>query len=153
MSARDARLRPSQRGFVSDRRSRSGISLLCVGGLGGRKRAADALHNSFILRRQKDNDTLSLATQIKKRCSQRLFSLAVIPLFLLLSSDSCHSLHTMDPEYYGGPEYLSPVPADGERTEDLEYEVGQTGPLMPLPVLLALAQPDARRCVSYRSIR
>ncbi|XP_056908944.1 PDZ domain-containing RING finger protein 4-like isoform X1 [Takifugu flavidus] len=39
-----------------------------------------------------------------------------------LLSDSCHSLHTMDQDYYGGTGYLSPVPADGERTEDFEYE-------------------------------
>ncbi|XP_068458668.1 PDZ domain-containing RING finger protein 4-like [Clinocottus analis] len=39
-----------------------------------------------------------------------------------LLSDSCHSLHTMDQEYYEGTGYLSPVPADGERTEEFEYE-------------------------------
>uniref|UniRef100_A0A1A7XBX9 PDZ domain-containing protein n=2 Tax=Iconisemion striatum TaxID=60296 RepID=A0A1A7XBX9_9TELE len=39
-----------------------------------------------------------------------------------LLSDSCHSLHTMDPDYYDGTDYLSPVPADGERTEEFEYE-------------------------------
>ncbi|KAF7666477.1 hypothetical protein LDENG_00107350 [Lucifuga dentata] len=39
-----------------------------------------------------------------------------------LLSDSCHSLHTMDPEYYDGTDYLSPVAADGERTEEFEYE-------------------------------
>ncbi|XP_053174694.1 PDZ domain-containing RING finger protein 4-like [Scomber japonicus] len=37
-------------------------------------------------------------------------------------SDSCHSLHTMDQEYYEGTDYLSPVPVDGERTEEFEYE-------------------------------
>ncbi|CAK6950883.1 PDZ domain-containing RING finger protein 4-like [Scomber scombrus] len=37
-------------------------------------------------------------------------------------SDSCHSLHTMDQDYYEGTDYLSPVPADGERTEEFEYE-------------------------------
>lgn len=36
---------------------------------------------------------------------------------------SCHSLHTMDQNYYEGTDYLSPVPADGERTEEFEYEV------------------------------
>ncbi|KAM3869690.1 PDZ domain-containing RING finger protein 4 [Diretmus argenteus] len=39
-----------------------------------------------------------------------------------LLSDSCHSLHTMDQEYYEGTDYLSPLPADGERTEEFEYE-------------------------------
>ncbi|XP_017261117.1 PDZ domain-containing RING finger protein 4-like [Kryptolebias marmoratus] len=39
-----------------------------------------------------------------------------------LLSDSCHSLHTMDQDYYDGTDYLSPVPADGERTEEFEYE-------------------------------
>ncbi|XP_060891781.1 PDZ domain-containing RING finger protein 4-like isoform X1 [Labrus mixtus] len=39
-----------------------------------------------------------------------------------LLSDSCHSLHTMEQEYYDGTGYLSPVPADGERAEEFEYE-------------------------------
>ncbi|XP_068595409.1 PDZ domain-containing RING finger protein 4-like [Brachionichthys hirsutus] len=39
-----------------------------------------------------------------------------------LLSDSCHSLHTMDQDYCDGTDYLSPVPADGERTEEFEYE-------------------------------
>ncbi|XP_040895144.1 PDZ domain-containing RING finger protein 4-like [Toxotes jaculatrix] len=39
-----------------------------------------------------------------------------------LLSDSCHSLHTMDQDYYEGTDYLSPLPADGERTEEFEYE-------------------------------
>ncbi|KAM4619328.1 PDZ domain-containing RING finger protein 4 [Polymixia lowei] len=39
-----------------------------------------------------------------------------------LLSDSCHSLHTMDQEYYEGTDYLSPLPADGERPEEFEYE-------------------------------
>lgn len=43
---------------------------------------------------------------------------------LSVSPDSCHSLHTMDQDYYEGTDYLSPVPADGERTEEFEYEVG-----------------------------
>ncbi len=30
----------------------------------------------------------------------------------------------MDQDYYEGTDYLSPVPADGERTEEFEYEVG-----------------------------
>lgn len=69
------------------------------------------------------------------------FSPSIIPLFLLLSTDSCHSLHTMDQDYYEGTGYLSPVPADGERTEDFEYEVGlgrQTGSLQ-LPVLVSVS--------------
>lgn len=47
-----------------------------------------------------------------------------LPPFLSVSPDSCHSLHTIDQDYYEGTDYLSPVPADGERTEDFEYEVG-----------------------------
>uniref|UniRef100_A0A3Q0QZS8 PDZ domain containing ring finger 4 n=1 Tax=Amphilophus citrinellus TaxID=61819 RepID=A0A3Q0QZS8_AMPCI len=39
-----------------------------------------------------------------------------------LLSDSCHSLHTMDQDYYEGTDYLSPVPGDGDRTEEFEYE-------------------------------
>ncbi|KAF4094717.1 hypothetical protein G5714_023795 [Onychostoma macrolepis] len=39
-----------------------------------------------------------------------------------LLSDSCHSLHTMDQEYFEGSEYLSNMAADAERTEDFEYE-------------------------------
>ncbi|KAG9280863.1 PDZ domain-containing RING finger protein 4 [Astyanax mexicanus] len=39
-----------------------------------------------------------------------------------LLSDSCHSLHTMGQEYYEGSEYLSTMPADAERTDELEYE-------------------------------
>lgn len=76
----------------------------------------------------------------------RLFSLSVFPLFLLLlSSDSCHSLHTMDQDYYEGTDYLSPVPADGERTEEFEYEVGslrQTGSLIQLPVSVSFSLAD-----------
>lgn len=63
----------------------------------------------------------------------------------------------MDQDYYGGTDYLSPVPADGERTEDFEYEVGQTGPLTQLPVLVSfsLARCTPMRPVpgAYRSIR
>ncbi|XP_068128837.1 PDZ domain-containing RING finger protein 4 [Hyperolius riggenbachi] len=39
-----------------------------------------------------------------------------------LLSDSCHSLHPMEHEFYEGNEYLSSLPADGDRTEDYEYE-------------------------------
>ncbi|KAF7701967.1 PDZ domain-containing RING finger protein 4 isoform X1 [Silurus meridionalis] len=39
-----------------------------------------------------------------------------------LLSDSCHSLHTMGQEYYEGSEYLSNMPAEAERTDELEYE-------------------------------
>ncbi|XP_034031992.1 PDZ domain-containing RING finger protein 4-like isoform X2 [Thalassophryne amazonica] len=39
-----------------------------------------------------------------------------------LLSDSCHSLHTMDQDFYEGTDYLSPMPFDGERTEEFEYE-------------------------------
>ncbi|XP_028814144.1 PDZ domain-containing RING finger protein 4-like [Denticeps clupeoides] len=39
-----------------------------------------------------------------------------------LLSDSCHSLHTMEQEYYEDTEYLSKMAANAERTEDFEYE-------------------------------
>ncbi|XP_023123684.2 PDZ domain-containing RING finger protein 4-like isoform X2 [Amphiprion ocellaris] len=39
-----------------------------------------------------------------------------------LLSDSCHSLHTMDQDYYEGTDYFSPIPADGDRAEEFEYE-------------------------------
>ncbi|KAK2858911.1 hypothetical protein Q5P01_003531 [Channa striata] len=39
-----------------------------------------------------------------------------------LLSDSCHSIHTMEHEYYECPEYLSNTPADVERTEEYEFE-------------------------------
>ncbi|KAM4569117.1 PDZ domain-containing RING finger protein 4 [Odontesthes bonariensis] len=39
-----------------------------------------------------------------------------------LLSDSCHSIHTMEHEFYECPEYLSNTPAEVERTEDYEYE-------------------------------
>ncbi|KAL6106460.1 pdzrn4 [Pungitius sinensis] len=39
-----------------------------------------------------------------------------------LLSDSCHSLHTTEQDYYEGTGYLSPVAADGDRAEEFEYE-------------------------------
>ncbi|XP_062859007.1 PDZ domain-containing RING finger protein 4 [Trichomycterus rosablanca] len=39
-----------------------------------------------------------------------------------LLSDSCHSLHTVGQEFYEGNEYLSNMPAEAERTDELEYE-------------------------------
>uniref|UniRef100_A0A7N9AQ45 PDZ domain containing ring finger 4 n=1 Tax=Mastacembelus armatus TaxID=205130 RepID=A0A7N9AQ45_9TELE len=39
-----------------------------------------------------------------------------------LLSDSCHSIHTMEHEFYECPEYLSNTPAEAERTEEYEYE-------------------------------
>ncbi|RXM32061.1 PDZ domain-containing RING finger protein 4 [Acipenser ruthenus] len=39
-----------------------------------------------------------------------------------LLSDSCHSLHPMEHEYYEGNEFLSSMPADADRTEEFEYE-------------------------------
>ncbi|XP_021107211.1 PDZ domain-containing RING finger protein 4 isoform X2 [Heterocephalus glaber] len=39
-----------------------------------------------------------------------------------LLSDSCHSLHPMEREFYEDNEYLSSLPADADRTEDFEYE-------------------------------
>ncbi|XP_027749243.1 PDZ domain-containing RING finger protein 4 isoform X2 [Empidonax traillii] len=40
-----------------------------------------------------------------------------------LLSDSCHSLHPVEHEFYEGNEYLSSLPADADRAEDFEYEV------------------------------
>ncbi|KAG8523841.1 PDZ domain-containing RING finger protein 4 [Galemys pyrenaicus] len=40
-----------------------------------------------------------------------------------LLSDSCHSLHPMEHEFYEDHEYLSSLPADADRTEDFEYEL------------------------------
>uniref|UniRef100_A0A8C2XGX5 PDZ domain containing ring finger 4 n=1 Tax=Cyclopterus lumpus TaxID=8103 RepID=A0A8C2XGX5_CYCLU len=34
----------------------------------------------------------------------------------------CHSIHTMEHEFYECPEYLSNIPAEVERTEEYEYE-------------------------------
>ncbi|XP_063165414.1 PDZ domain-containing RING finger protein 4 [Candoia aspera] len=39
-----------------------------------------------------------------------------------LLSDSCHSLHPVEHEFYEGSEYLSNLPADVDRTGDFEYE-------------------------------
>uniref|UniRef100_A0A673BSY2 PDZ domain containing ring finger 4 n=1 Tax=Sphaeramia orbicularis TaxID=375764 RepID=A0A673BSY2_9TELE len=39
-----------------------------------------------------------------------------------LLSDSCHSIHTMEHEFYECPEYLSNTPAEVERTDEYEYE-------------------------------
>ncbi|KAF3705050.1 PDZ domain-containing RING finger protein 4 Ligand of Numb protein X 4 SEMACAP3-like protein [Channa argus] len=39
-----------------------------------------------------------------------------------LLSDSCHSIHTMEHEFYECPEYLSNTPAEVERTEEYEFE-------------------------------
>nr|XP_020455361.1 PDZ domain-containing RING finger protein 4-like isoform X2 [Monopterus albus] len=39
-----------------------------------------------------------------------------------LLSDSCHSIHTMEHEFYDCPEYLSSTPLEGERAEEYEYE-------------------------------
>lgn len=45
-------------------------------------------------------------------------------LYFLVFVYSCHSIHTMEHEFYECPEYLSNIPAEVERTEDYEYEVG-----------------------------
>ncbi|XP_007426562.1 PDZ domain-containing RING finger protein 4 [Python bivittatus] len=39
-----------------------------------------------------------------------------------LLSDSCHSLHPVEHEFYESSEYLSNLPAEVDRTEDFEYE-------------------------------
>lgn len=36
---------------------------------------------------------------------------------------SCHSIQTMEHEYFECPEYLSNPRAEAERTEEFEYEV------------------------------
>lgn len=38
----------------------------------------------------------------------------------------------MDQDYYEGTDYLSPLPVDGDRTEELEYEVTITSRLCEL---------------------
>lgn len=43
-----------------------------------------------------------------------------LPLFYY---PSCHSIHTMEHEFYECPEYLSNTQAEVERTEEYEYEV------------------------------
>lgn len=44
--------------------------------------------------------------------------------FILISfHSSCHSIHTMEHEFYECPEYLSNTQAEVERTEEFEYEV------------------------------
>lgn len=98
--------------------------------------AVKALDKSFYspeIKSQQHLVTLPLRTQLKETFPPpHSFSLSVIPPPPPLSSDSCHSLHTMDQDYYEGTDYLSPVPADGERAEEFEYEVGvrrRTGPL------------------------
>ncbi|KAJ7403774.1 PDZ domain-containing RING finger protein 4 [Willisornis vidua] len=40
-----------------------------------------------------------------------------------LLSDSCHSLHPVEHEFYEGNEYLSSLPAEADRAEDFEYEI------------------------------
>ena len=80
-----------------------------------------------------------------------------LPLFLPLpvSPDSCHSLHTMDKDYYEGTDYLSPVPADGERTEEFEYEVGNVLDITAflnltnsLALVILLAKCNSRWCIA-----
>lgn len=44
-------------------------------------------------------------------------------LLLFCFFSSCHSIHTMEHEFYECPEYLSNTPAEVERTEEYEYEV------------------------------
>ncbi|XP_061085842.1 PDZ domain-containing RING finger protein 4-like [Conger conger] len=39
-----------------------------------------------------------------------------------LLSDSCHSLQTVEQEFYEGTEYLPHTPASGERADEFEYE-------------------------------
>lgn len=42
---------------------------------------------------------------------------------VILSDSSCHSIQTMEHEFYECPEYLSNTAAEVERTEEYEYEV------------------------------
>lgn len=42
---------------------------------------------------------------------------------LISFHSSCHSIHTMEHEFYECPEYLSNTQAEVERTEEFEYEV------------------------------
>lgn len=51
----------------------------------------------------------------------------------------------MDQDYYEGTDYLSPVPGDGDRTEEFEYEVrlalaNQNAQYLCLTVLCAIKE-------------
>lgn len=62
---------------------------------------------------------------------------------LLLSfcfSSSCHSIHTMEHEFYECPEYLSNTPAEAERTEEYEYEVQSNLWFIPTLHILVLGK-------------
>lgn len=108
--------------------------------------AVKALDKSFILQipaktKARKVCHLEVLNAYKRKWGKGSYSHSTLHLFLFLclpplsfllflplsvSPDSCHSLHTMDQDYYEGTDYLSPVPADGERTEEFEYEVGIT---------------------------
>lgn len=60
-------------------------------------------------------------TNMKTHTSANINNLEHMCLFFFLSS--CHSIHTMEHEFYECPEYLSNTPAEVERTEEYEYEV------------------------------
>lgn len=75
--------------------------------------------------RLKENEVKDLAYAQLTACVCFPAALSVLPLtpFLSVLPDSCHSLHTMDQDYYEGTDCLSPIAADGDRTEEFEYEV------------------------------
>lgn len=52
-----------------------------------------------------------------------VYTLTIFNSFSLFYYPSCHSIHTMEHEFYECPEYLSNTPAEVERTEEYEYEV------------------------------
>lgn len=69
-----------------------------------------------------------ISTPIYSIPISHLLSTHTVPFSLLYTpssfSPSCHSLHTVGQEYFEGSEYLSNMPAEAERTDELEYEVG-----------------------------
>ena len=52
----------------------------------------------------------------------------------------------MDQDYYEGTDYLSPVPADGERAEEFEYEVGIA---LHIAAYQSLTESSARLIFTY----
>lgn len=85
-----------------------------------------ALDKSFLLQisaKTKATKSCHCQTEEKHLAYTKISTSFCFPGSLSIPFDSCHSLHTMDQDYYEGTDYLSPVPADGDRTEEFEYEV------------------------------
>lgn len=91
--------------------------------------AVTALDKSFILPTAKTKARKSCHCEVlnalkesdgKDFANAQLSSSFCVPPSL---SGSCHSLHTMDQDYYDGTAYLSPGAGDAERADEFEYEV------------------------------